>query len=144
MAETRETNEPMMEGQGRTRRDARASAWIRYGLAGLTTTLVCAALLGMILGGSSARAIWLAAGLAWLLQLIAFAVLVLVRDNPRFFMAGWLAGIALRFGALGLVAFWSTRQSRLPTEPLLLGLVGFMFLLLLLEPLYLKRGLETA
>lgn len=133
-----------MEGRIKDRRSARAGAWIRYALVGLAATLVLAGLSGAALGGASARSIWLAAGLAWVLQLFAFAVLVLVRESRQWFLTGWLAGIVLRFGALALVALWATRQTRFPIEPLLLGLVGFMFLLLMLEPLYLRRGLETA
>jgi len=124
-------------------RNARMSAWLRYAVTGLAATMALAAFVGWILGGAAPRAVWLAAALAWGLQLPAFAAVVWVRREPRLFMVGWLGGMLLRFVALAVAAFWVTRQATLPAAPLLLSLVAFMFLLVLLEPMFLRRGMRT-
>ncbi|MEX0907045.1 MAG: hypothetical protein WD054_01850 [Gemmatimonadota bacterium] len=92
---------------------------------------------------ASAPAIWFAAALAYVLQLAAFAALVAVRSRNEMFLAAWLAGLVLRFAAIGVVAFWLSRYPVFPQEPVLIGLVAFLFVLLLLEPLFLRRGLQT-
>jgi hypothetical protein len=76
------------------------------------------------------------------LQLAAFALLLAVREKPHLFMGGWLGGMILRFGGLGLVLYWASRTSVLPRTPLVIGLVGFVFVLLLLEPVFLRWDLR--
>jgi hypothetical protein len=92
--------------------------------------------------GSNRRAIVIGAGLAYVVQLIAFAALLAVRDKQHVFMAGWLVGMLLRFGALGLCLFWASRTQTLPAMPLALSLAGFVFLLLMLEPVFLRWDLR--
>ena len=58
--------------------------------------------------------------------------------------AGRAGGLALRFGAVGGVAWWLSRSAALPREAALLSLVGFAFLLLLLEPLFLRWDLRRS
>jgi hypothetical protein len=117
---------------------------LSYAGAGLVVTLVLALIVGLVLGGEATGAVWLAAGIAWVLQLFAFAGLLLVRSTPSLFIAGWAVGMVLRFGALAAAAFWVTRTAAYPPAPLLLSLVGFMFVLLMLEPVFLRRGLRAA
>jgi hypothetical protein len=78
------------------------------------------------------------------LQLAAFASLLAVRDQTHLFMAGWLGGMVMRFGVVGLSLFWTTRTATLPTAPLVLSLVGFVFMLLLLEPVFLRWDLRRS
>jgi hypothetical protein len=59
------------------------------------------------------------------------------------FLAGWLVGLVARFAVVGVVAYWLQRTGVLPVEPALLSLVGFLFVLLLMEPLFLRRGMQT-
>ncbi|MBR9988699.1 MAG: hypothetical protein KFH98_03030 [Gemmatimonadetes bacterium] len=118
-------------------------AWLAYAGVGLVIVVAGAGLGTLLVSASEAGAVWFAAGLAWVLQLVAFAGLVAVRERTEWFLAGWLGGLVLRFGVVGLVAFWLSRSDVLPLAPVLLSLVVFVFVLLLMEPLFLRRGLQT-
>ncbi len=115
-------------------------AWTAYAGASLVLVAACAGLAGAATGGAATRAIWLSAGLAWVLQLIAFALLVGVRRQASLFMFGWVGGMGLRFLTLGVLAYFGTRSTALPAEPLLISFVAFLVGLILLEPVFLKRG----
>jgi hypothetical protein len=119
------------------------SVWSRYAIAGLGVTIACAAVATLILGREHAAALWLSAGLAVLVQLIAFAGLLAVREHGSLFLFGWAGGMVLRAVALFGLAFWVTRTRALPVETSLLSLVGFMFVLILLEAAFLRRGTRT-
>jgi hypothetical protein len=118
-------------------------AWGLYAAVALAVALVGGALATLLLDAAAARAVWFAAGVAWLVQLAAFAGLLLVRERNELFLLGWLLGLALRFIAVGLVAFWLSRDPVLPIRPALLSLVAFVFVLVLLEPVFLRRTLQT-
>jgi hypothetical protein len=119
------------------------SAWAAYAAVTLLLVALVAGGATVALSGESVRAVWASAGLAWVLQLLAFAGLVAVRERAGLFLAGWLGGMGLRFAALGVVAWWASRTGVLPFQPLLISLVGFLFLLLLLEPVFMRRGLKA-
>jgi hypothetical protein len=118
-------------------------AWLGYSATALGVVLAGCAVAALVAPAEAARAVWLSGAVAWVLQLGAFAVLVSVRGRPGLFMGGWVAGLVLRFAALGALAWWLGRDEVVPRPVALLSLVGFMFILLLLEPLYLRRGLQT-
>jgi hypothetical protein len=117
----------------------KVKSWLSYGAAGAALTVVAAGIAGMLVGGD-ARAVWIAAVIAYVLQLGAFGLMVWLQGQPQLFMIGWLAGMMVRFGAVGVCAFWLSRTAVLPLSTTLLSLVGFLFLLLLLEPLFLRHG----
>jgi hypothetical protein len=118
-------------------------AWLAYAGTGLVVTLAGAGVAMLFVPAPARSAVWFAAGVAYAIQLIAFAGLVAVRSRPKWFLLGWLTGLVLRFGAVGVVAFWLSRSAAFERAPALLSLVAFVFLLLLLEPLFLRRGLQT-
>ncbi|HEX6133219.1 MAG TPA: hypothetical protein VFZ24_04515 [Longimicrobiales bacterium] len=118
-------------------------AWLAYAGAGLMVTVALAVVATVFVAREVVGAVWFSAGLAYSLQLVAFAGLVAVRDRSELFLAGWLSGLVLRFGVLGLMAYWLTRSRMFPVGPALLSLVAFVFVLLLMEPLFLRRGLQT-
>jgi hypothetical protein len=118
-------------------------AWLTYAAVGLGVAIAGAGLAALLLEAEAARAVWFSAGVAWVVQLAAFAGLLLVRGRHELFLMGWLVGLVLRFGAVGLVAFWLSRDPVLPLRPALLSLVAFVFVLLLLEPIFLRRELQT-
>jgi hypothetical protein len=120
------------------------SAWAGYAGAGLVLVVVGAGMLSPILHGKSELAVWFAAGVAWILQSIAFAGMVALRHSGTLFLMSWVAGIGLRLITVGAAAWWFTRARVFPLEPLLLSLVAFLFLLLLLEPIFLRQGLRTS
>ena len=86
------------------------------------------------------RAVWTAAGIAYVIQLIAFGLLVGLGGQPQLFMIAWVGGMMFRFGALGVCAAWLSKTNVLPLSTTLMSLVGFLFLLLLIEPLFLRYG----
>lgn len=114
-----------------------------YAAAALAVVLVGSGLAALLLDVDGARAVWFAGGVAWFVQLAAFGGLLLVRERNELFLMGWLLGLALRFIAVGMVAFWLSRDPVLPLRPALLSLVAFVFVLLLLEPVFMRRGLQT-
>ncbi len=115
-------------------------AWLQYAVAGVVLTLAVCAVVTMVVDPSDRSAVWFGAGLGYVLQLAAFGALQAVRGNPQLFMLGWAAGIGLRFLAVGAVAFWVMRTNVLPPQAALLSLVGFLVLLLFLEPVFLREG----
>ena len=118
-------------------------SWLAYAGAALAVA-VCGGVLGAVVAGPSAGGVWFAAGLAWAVQLIAFGVMLALRDHAQLFMVGWLGGMILRMVVVGGLAFWLTRSEALPAAPTLVSLVAFVFVMLLLEPVFLKRGRSTA
>lgn len=122
------------------RRTPRA-AWSLY--AGATLLIVCvvAALAPFFADSATTSAIRVAALLAYLLQLAAFALLIAFRGQQQLFLLAWAGGMVLRFAFLG-VCVVLTRVATLPRTPLLIGYVGLVFLLVLLEPLFLRWDLH--
>ncbi|HEY0671768.1 MAG TPA: hypothetical protein VGD27_05855 [Longimicrobiales bacterium] len=117
-------------------------AWLAYALAGLVLVVLITIVAAALVNDAMRPAIVAAAVIAYGLQLVAFALLLALRDKPHLFMAGWLGGMLLRFGALGACLFWASRTTVLPRTPLVLSLVGFVFMLLLLEPVFLRWDLR--
>ncbi len=117
-------------------------AWLAYAVAGFALLGAAAGVGTLLVSDAAVAAIWWSAAFAYLLQLLAFAGLVVVRQHSQWFLAGWVLGMALRFGALGGVAWWLSRSAALPREAALLSLVAFVFLLLLLEPVFLRWDLR--
>lgn len=117
--------------------------WLSYAGVGLMVTVALAGLVSVFVEPGSLGAVWFAAAVAYALQLVAFGGVVAVRDRTELFMVGWLSGVVLRFATVGMLAFWLTRSRVFPVGPALLSLVAFVFVLLLLEPFFLRRGLQT-
>lgn len=118
-------------------------AWGAYALTALGVTAPAAALTAWLVDAPS-EAVWVGAGVALLVQLAAFGALVALRDRGTLFLVGWLGGMLLRFGAVGVMAVWLSRTDALPQAAALVSLVGFVFLLLLLEPVFLRRKLTLS
>jgi hypothetical protein len=112
-------------------------AFFAYGVA--TGVLLGGLALGVLalVAAAEPAAVGLAAGLAWVVQLVAFAVLVKGRKGSGF-VVGWAVGMALRFGAVAAAAIVVTRSDSLDPATALVSLVGFVFVLVLLEPLFLR------
>jgi len=111
----------------------------------LLFTAACAALIGALwvilflifTEPDVRRALAISASVAFLVQVAAFLV---VREMARRknVMAGWGIAIALRFGALVIFALVAVPRLGLPLSASLLGLVTFLFVSTLIEPLFLK------
>lgn len=107
--------------------------------AAVTALLVAglAAAVRVLVAAADPAGVWLAAGLAWAVQLAAFAVLAAGWGGPRF-VVGWGLGMALRFAVVGGTALVVTRSNGPDPATALVSLVGFVFVLVLLEPLFLR------
>ena len=119
-------------------------AWASYAVSALVLTVLVAGVATRMVSPEEGRAIWFSAAVAFALQLVAFASLLWVRNQAQLLVAGWAIGMALRFGTLGGVAWWLSRSAALPRTVALLSLVGFVFLLLLLEPVFLRWDLRKS
>ncbi len=117
--------------------------WIEYAVAGLVLTIATAGVLMLIVAPSDRSAVLFAAAVSYPVQLVAFAVLVAVRDNAQLFMLGWVGGMVLRFATVGAVVMFLSRTSMFPRRPALLSLIGFVFMLTLLESVFLRRVRDT-
>lgn len=114
--------------------------WGEYAAASLAVVAVAAAAVSAVVGPAAAAAVWTGAAAALAIQAVAFAVLVAARGEPKRFLAAWGGGSLLRFVLVALLGLWATRGGALPVAPLLLSAVGFVMLLVLLEPVFLQRG----
>lgn len=113
-------------------------AWVAYAVVGAAVLGLLATGVSLLLEPEATPAVWLAAAVAYAVQLLAFGALVAGRDSGTSFMVGWGGGMALRFAAVAAMAFWVTQRGTVPAAPALVGLVGFVFILVLLEPVFLR------
>jgi hypothetical protein len=90
--------------------------------------------------GTDAASVWLAAGVAYVVQLAAFAVLVRGKRREMGFIVGWGGGMAMRGAALAGMATWVTLSDAHHPETALLSLIGFVMVLVLIEPLFLRMA----
>lgn len=83
-----------------------------------------------------ARAVWTSAVIAFGVQLVAFAVArPFMATNP---IAGWGLGSLIRFAVLMVYAFVGVKALGLASGPALVSLAGFLFVTMLVEPLFLR------
>lgn len=116
-------------------------AWLRYAAVSVVVVLVLAAGVATLMPGVDGRWVWVAAGLAYVVQLGAFALLVVgKRRPPTGFLLGWGGGMAVRGAAVLGGVLWVTLADGPHPESLLLSLVAFMIVLALIEPLFLKMA----
>ncbi|MEJ2502403.1 MAG: hypothetical protein P8177_03665 [Gemmatimonadota bacterium] len=112
-------------------------ALLAYGVASAALLAGLGAGVVALFPGAETAAVWTGAIIAWAVQVAAFGALVVGRGGIGF-TAAWAGGTALRFAAVGAAALWVTRVGSLDPASLLVSLVGFMFGLVLLEPLFLR------
>ncbi len=120
---------------------AGARAVAGYALAGAALVAACTGLVAGVLSPEGATGVAVAAALAWGIQVASFSALVALRKRPAFFVA-WGGGTVVRFGLVVCVGLWLAR-SGYPPLAVLLSLAGFLFLLLLLEPVFFRKGLRA-
>jgi hypothetical protein len=111
----------------------------RYGGVALAVVALVTAGLWPWLSPPARLGILVAALVAFPVQVLAFFLLVRFRGNSNRFMAVWMGGTLVRMGLILVAALVLTRVEKLPPAPTLLALAGFLFGLLLLEPLFLRR-----
>lgn len=113
----------------------------------LAVSGVLIAVAALVLSGwvvpSAGGAIWAVAGLAYLIQAIAFGALALTRVSGLPWVALWGGGTLLRLLAVAGTAFWVAGSDSVPAAPVLLSLAGFLFVLMLLEPAFFRTGMRS-
>lgn len=115
-----------------------------YALVGALVTGVVAALTGLLVSAGPARAIWQGGLTAYVIQTVAFALLMWTSGKWNF-MAAWGIGTLVRLAsvfAVGL-AIWRGVMGGEEVAALLLSLAGFLFMLLMLEAVFFRKGLQS-
>lgn len=77
-----------------------------------------------------------AAAIALPVQVIAFAVLNRYHGQVNGFLAAWVGGTFMRMAVIAVAAIVVIRSGMDGGVPMLLALAGFLFGLLLLEPMF--------
>ncbi|HEX9107580.1 MAG TPA: hypothetical protein VF832_10140 [Longimicrobiales bacterium] len=114
-----------------------------YALAGAAAVTLVVAALALLLPAAALGAVGWMGALAWAVQVMLFAPLLAARGKRNAFLAAWGGGTLVRFAVLGAAAWWVWHSQALPLAPALLALAGFLFLLLLLEPVFFRMGLRA-
>ena len=106
------------------------------GLAALIIVIGALGITVLVPGPEVARAVWTSAVLALGVQLLSFAVArPFLATNP---IAGWGIGSALRLAVVVVYGLIGVKALGLVPGPALLSLVAFLFVTMLVEPLFLK------
>ena len=119
--------------------------WTSYTAISALLVVISAVLVGVWFESGARSGIWAGLAVAWLVQALAFALLIAAtRWRPKMVVAGWTAGTLLRLAAVVVLA-WLTLADiwLLPAEPTLIALAAGIFGLLILEPVIFSRGLKT-
>ncbi len=114
-----------------------------YVSAGAAVIVLVVAGLALVLSPEAVRAVAWMGALAWLVQSVLFAPLLAARKRLAVFFVAWGGGTLVRLGVIGGAAWWLYRTRALPLAASLLSLAGFLFLLLLLEPVFFRLGLRS-
>ncbi len=113
---------------------------VGYAVAGLLMITVAVSALFPFLDDEGRRGVLLAAGVAYAVQVTAFGLLLRARGEPSRFFTWWGVGVGVRIGVVIIVGLVALRIESLGAESLLLSLAGFFFVLLLIEPAFLKTA----
>ena len=83
------------------------------------------------------RAIWLSAAIAFVVQMLAFSIAMVLRRDQG--LVGWGLGAIMRLVTLSVYALVFVKALGLPATAALVSLATFFFLSTLVEPLLLAR-----
>ncbi len=93
----------------------------------------------LIFGSHLSDGIWAGTAAGSLVQLLIFHAM-LVPAGPQRIMLAHLSGVLVRFLSVGLMAFLIIPAAGLPEAATLLSMVGCLFLITMIEAVFLKRG----
>ncbi|HEX6588195.1 MAG TPA: hypothetical protein VF039_04185 [Longimicrobiales bacterium] len=116
--------------------------WWRYMAVSAAVVVVVGALIVLVVGHDVLAPVTVAAGIGLVVQALAAVLLFGSRGagHPSRFMVGWAGGALLRMMAVLATGLWLTRTGAVAIAPALLSLVTFLFVLTLIEPLFLKTA----
>ena len=113
------------------------SRTLRYAAACVALVIVVAGLAAVLLDRRGVIGVLAAAAVALPIQVASFAVLAAARVGTNRFLLAWVGGTLVRLLVVGLGGWALVALGRLAPVPTLLGLAGFFFVMLLLEPAFL-------
>jgi hypothetical protein len=118
--------------------------WLRYMLVSAAVVVLLGGLIVLAFGGELLDAVLVAAGIGLVVQALAAVLLFLNGGfggaDPSRFVIGWASGALLRMMAVVVTGLWLTRTQAVAEAPALLSMVLFLFVLTLIEPLFLKTA----
>jgi len=109
-----------------------------YALASIVFLILVVLAFWPWLDDAGRRGLVAAAAVAWPIQIVAFGILMANRFELKRFLIAWVAGTLVRMALIGIAAVALTRWTTVAMVPTLLGLAGFFFGLLLLEPVFFR------
>ncbi len=119
-------------------------SWVRYVGVSLGVVVLLGAVIVLVFGREVLEAVAVAAGIGLVVQAVAAVLLFLNGGpgggDPSRFVVGWASGALLRMMAVVATGLWLTRSQAVEEAPALLSLVLFLFVLTLIEPLFLKTA----
>ena len=115
------------------------TAALKYTASGAVFVTAVVAASWAFLDPASRNGVALAGAVALPLQAILFSVLLHFRGEGNGFLAAWLGGTFVRVTAVAIVAAVLISSGANGGGATLLALVGFLFGLLLLEPVFFRR-----
>lgn len=113
----------------------------RYGLTSGGAVGLVAVLAALLLDRRGGLGVAVAGAVALPVQVGLFALMARTRPGTNGFLAAWVGGMLARVVVLAVVAVVFVGSGRLPGPATLLGMVGFFFGMVLMEPYFL--GLRT-
>ena len=120
-----------------------SARWLRYMAVSAAVVLLLGALIVLLFGRDVLPAVATAAAIGLAVQAAA-AVLLFLNGasgrHPSQFVVGWASGALLRMMAVLATGLWLTRTNAVAEAPALLSMVLFLFVLTLIEPLFLKQA----
>ena len=116
--------------------------WLRYMAVSVAVVGVLALLIVLVFGREVLSAVLTAAAIGLVVQALAAVLLLLtgVGSDPSRYVVGWAGGALLRMMAVAATGFWLMRTQAVAEAPALLSMVLFLFVLTLIEPLFLKTA----
>ncbi len=119
--------------------------WTRYMAAALLLVGAGTGMAWVFLDSAGRKGLLVAGGIALAIQGFAFVALLGLKEREQGFLLAMLGGAFIRMAALGVVGVGATTlDTGLGLEPLILGLAGFLFALLLLEAWFVRSLTEQS
>lgn len=109
---------------------------LKYAMSGGCAVALIALGLWPFLDSAGRNGVMLAAAIALPVQVIAFAVLNRYHGQVSGFLAAWVGGTFMRMAVIAVAAIVVIRSGMDGGVAMLLALAGFLFGLLLLEPMF--------
>lgn len=116
---------------------------LAYALACVALAAVAVVGLSPLLEREQEAGLLMAGAVATVVQVGVFALLQSLRHRTHGFLAVWAGGALVRLALVGLVAWWVYRAGAPDLTATLLGLAGFLFAMLLMEPAFLGPATAT-